>query len=289
MNVDLRVVGREVGPVEVTWTETDAMLYALGVGAGQADPAAELDLTTENTQGVEVRTVPSFGVVIVQRARLHPQRDIAPGALSLHASQSVTLEQPLPVSGTVSVTSRVRDVLDKGTGALVITDSVAADRSGHIVLRTESVSFLRGAGGFSGSRGPKSAWTCPGRPPDHVERFFIPAGQALLYRLSGDRNPLHSDPGVSSRAGYQRPILHGMCTFGYACRILGRALARGTRMREMSARFTAPVYPGSDLIVEAWEENNTAQFRMRDADGQIVLDHGIAGFTRDLPEPGSAQ
>lgn len=279
MAIDLKALGREAGPDEVSWTSRDAMLYALGVGAGQDDALAELDLTTENTAGVALRILPVYAVVIVQNAAgARPSFGDFDRSKLVHAEQGVELHRPLPVEGRARVTTRVTGISDKGSGALISTESDVVDAAtGEPLATTTSSVFIRGEGGFGGDRGPAGPAPMPQRAPDFERTVAVRADQALLYRLSGDRNPLHTDPGFSSRGGFERPILHGMCTYGITARILMHAFADGdpTRVRAVRGRFTRPVLPGDTLKVQAWNDEGTLRFRTVAADGQPVIDHGV--------------
>ncbi len=282
MPLNLEAVGREVGPVEVAWSSTDALLYALGVGAGQADPLRELAFTTENTAGVTQQVVPSFGVIVVQRARLRLDFGAFDMAKLVHAEQSLTLERPLPVEGRALVTSRLTGIYDKGSGALVVTGSKANDpESGETLLTTRSAAFIRGEGGFGGERGPASDWRPPEGRADAEMTVATRPDQALLYRLSGDRNPLHSDPAFAARGGFERPILHGLCTYGITARVLVHAACDGdpSRFRSMAARFSKPVLPGERLTVSIWRDGAAYKFRTTDASGAAVIDHGTLTIT----------
>jgi acyl dehydratase len=280
MALDLSLVGQPSEPVDYSWDSTDAILYALGVGAGQADQLGELALTTENSQDVTQRVLPSFAVIITSNAgRLRGGRrlgDFDPARL-VHAEQSVILHRPLPVAGTARVTSQVTGMYDKGSGALVASQAQAHDASsGELVATTTSSAFIRGEGGFGGERGPSNRWLAPDRSPDRTLEVPTRRDQALLYRLSGDRNPLHSDPKFAARAGFPAPILHGLCTYGITCRALLTMLRDGdpTGFRSMSGRFSAPVFPGDTLTVSAWQEGESVLFQTRRQDGTVVLDHG---------------
>jgi acyl dehydratase len=159
----------------------------------------------------------------------------------------------------------------------VTTTSRAVDAaSGELLVEADSAAFIRGEGGFGGARGPAGAELCPSRAPDIEIATGTRADQALLYRLSGDRNPLHSDPAFARRGGFDRPILHGMCTYGITGRHLLHAVCGGdpARLRSMSARFTRPVMPGDALTVQAWVDGATVRFRTLGAGGQPVIDFG---------------
>jgi acyl dehydratase len=277
MPLNFQAVGQELGPADVSWTSTDALLYALAVGAGQDDPLTELAFTTENSVGVAQQVLPSFGVLVVQRAHLRPNLGSFDPASLVHGEQSLTLHRPLPVAGRARVTSVPSGIYDKGSGALVVIDSRATDpMTGEVLLTARSSAFIRGEGGFGGDRGPASDWTPPESSPDVNVSASTQPNQALLYRLTGDRNPLHSDPAFAARAGFPRPILHGLCTFGFTARVLVNAVCAGdpTRFRSMSARFSRPVFPGARLTVSIWRAGSAHQFRTSDAVGNVVLDHG---------------
>ena len=278
MALDRSIIGHEVGPVDVEWTSRDSLLYALGVGAGQADPAADLAFTTENTHGVVQRALPTYAVVIVQNASARPDLGPIDRTRLVHAEQGFELHRPLPVAGRVRVTSRVTGIYDKGSGALVCSAATAVDpESGEPVITTTSSAFIRGEGGFGGDRGPASGAPHPEGPPDLEVHVATRHDQALLYRLSGDRNPLHSDPGFATRGGFSRPILHGLCTYGITGRILLNECGDGDpdRIRSMSARFTQPVLPGDSLTVQAWRSGDEVHFRTLGPSGDPVIDHGF--------------
>ncbi|GAA1870204.1 MaoC/PaaZ C-terminal domain-containing protein [Asanoa iriomotensis] len=280
MPVDPTVVGRE-GPERTRhWSSADALLYAVGVGAGMDDPTNELAFTTENSTGVEQRVLPTFGVLLAH-APLPPLGHYDPARL-VHAEQSLTLSGPIPTEGTVRARTRVTDVYDKGSGALVVVESTATLPDGQVLVATRSAVFLRGEGGFGGERGPRDTWAVPEREPDRVVTYPTRPEQALLYRLSGDRNPLHADPAFAARAGFDRPILHGLCTYGVTGRALLHEMAGSdpARLRTMSGRFSATVTPGQSLTVEMWAQDDTVLFRTRADDGTVVIDRGQATVSK---------
>ncbi|MGH3493862.1 MAG: MaoC/PaaZ C-terminal domain-containing protein, partial [Sciscionella sp.] len=278
MTLDLDAVGRTSGPAEVSWTSADALLYALGVGAGQDDPLAELELTTENTAGVEQVIMPTFAILLGQRARgLHVGFGDFDRTKLVHAEQSLTLHRPLPVEGAAKLTSTLTGIYDKGAGALVTTttDGVLAD-SGEPLFSTTSAAFIRGEGGFGGDRGSAPEWAVPDRAPDREVSVTTRPDQALLYRLTGDRNPLHSDPAFAARGGFPRPILHGLCTYGITARVLLAAVgAPPSGLTSITGRFTSPVMPGDTLTVNVWSDGGTHRFRVTGAGGATVLDRGV--------------
>jgi acyl dehydratase len=258
------------------------LLYALAVGAGQHDPTAELAFTTENTAGVAQVALPTFAIVLAQFGG--PQVGLTEVDLTqvLHAEQALTVYRPLPVAGSVELTSAVTDTFDKGSGALVVTTTTGTDpATGTPLFATRSSVFVRGAGGFGGERGPAVGFTPPDRPADAVLRFRTSLNQALLYRLTGDRNPMHADPAFAAQAGFDRPILHGLATYGITVRLLLNEFCDGdpSRLSAVDGRFTKPVTPGDELVVTAWRDGDAVVFRTANGSGDVVLDRGRAEFT----------
>jgi acyl dehydratase len=282
MPLDHSLVGVPGEPQARSWTSTDALLYAIGVGAGLGDPLRELEFTTENTAGVQQQVLPTFGVLIAQ-ARAARRLGDFDHAMLVHAEQYVELHGPLPVDGSVRATSTVTGIYDKGSGALVASESVAVDAATDSPLvTTRTGTFIRGEGGFGGERGTSSAWDVPDRPADHALTMQTRPEQALLYRLSGDRNPLHADPAFAARGGFSRPILHGLCTYGFTGRALLHALCGSdpARFVSMYGRFSRPVLPGDSLVVSVWlgPQAGSAQFRTALQDGTVVIDRGIVRY-----------
>jgi len=282
VGLDHSLVGVPGEPELRSWDSKDALLYAVGVGAGLGDPLQELEFTTENSEGIEQQVLPTFAVLLSQ-----PQASRSLGdfdrALLVHAEQYFELHRPLPVAGTVRTTATVTGIYDKGSGALVVTENLAVDaETGLPLITARSGIFIRGEGGFGGPRGTDQPWELPGRAPDHqVVRETRPE-QALLYRLSGDRNPLHADPKFAARGGFSRPILHGLCTYGVTGRALLHAVCDGdpARFRSMSGRFSRPVLPGEPLTVSVWlaGDGESALFQTARADGTVVIDRGRVRF-----------
>lgn len=276
MTLDMNLVGREFGPAIYSWTSRDTMLYALGVGAGQDDALQELAFTTENTEGTPQKVLPSYAVLLMQNTARAQLGNIDHTRL-VHAGQAFTLARPLSPEGSVVVRNQVSGIYDKGSGALVVTQATARDAvTDEVVATSTSSVFIMGEGGFGGDRGPSEKHPVPERAPDIERRFQTRQDQALLYRLSGDRNPLHSDPAFAARGGFARPILHGMCTYGITARILLHAFCDSdpSRVHGMQARFTKPVLPGDALQIQGWREGDVIRFRTLGADGIPVLDGG---------------
>jgi acyl dehydratase len=277
MALDHSLIGVAGEPHERSWTSTDALLYAIAVGAGLGDPLRELEFTTENSAGIEQQVLPTFGVLVARGGGAGRSLGSFDPARLVHAEQAFSLHRPLPVAGTTRTTSTVTGIYDKGSGALVVTESVAVDAStGEALVTSTGSAFISGEGGFGGERGPRDLWERPDRDPDLLVEEQTRPEQALLYRLTGDRNPLHTDPKFAARGGFSVPILHGMCTYG----ITGRALLHAVcdsdpaRFGSMSGRFTRPVLPGETLVVSIWREDGGAMFQTAKQDGTVVIDRG---------------
>ena len=262
-------------PAEFSWTSKDSLLYAMGVGAGVSDPTGfELEFTTENSNDVTQRALPTQ-VVVMGGGSTPGFGDFNPVHL-LHAEQAITLHQPVPAAGTAVATGRVGPIYDKGKAALVYLETDVADLDGNPIWNTRSGLFIGGEGGWGGDRGPATEWHLPGRDADHVVAYPTRPDQALLYRLNGDRNPLHSDPTFAAAAGFDKPILHGLCTYGFTGRALLHALCGSdpARFGGMGGRFKSPVVPGETLEVHAWEEEGRVMFQTRVGD-RVVFDNGV--------------
>jgi acyl dehydratase len=283
MPINPDAVGTTSEPTRRSWTSRDSMIYALGVGAGAEDPADELAFTTENSQDVTQRALPTQAVVLgMGGVGAYAALGTFNPAMLVHGEQSVTLERELPVAGEVEAVTEVVGVYDKGSGALVNTRTTANLVGDGLPLFTTTMgAFIRGEGGWGGDRGPSSRSEAPERAPDHEITYATRTDQALLYRLSGDRNPLHSDPKFAALAGFPRPILHGLCTYGFTGRALLHALCGGdpARFRSMSGRFSSPVFPGEALTVRIWDGGDgAAAFQTLGPDGRVVLDAGAVSY-----------
>src|SRR5690625_3029321 len=259
MGIDVSAVGRSAGPVKVEWDSRDAMLYALGVGAGAEDPLEELSLTTENTEGVSLEILPTYAIVLAQRTRdlSIPFGDFDPAKL-VHAQQELSLHRPVSVEGEVCLTNTISSILDKGSGALVTieTQGTVPDTEQPWFTSRASV-FIRGEGGFGGERGPSSTSNIPERGCDEQITVATRPDQALLYRLSGDRNPLHTDPAFADNGGFPRPILHGMCTYGVTARPESRpADPPRPTIQSITGAVQRPPFPGRTLP-SSWSRETT--------------------------------
>jgi acyl dehydratase len=285
--VTMAMLGSQAPPTPITWDERDTILYALGVGAGLGQPDRELQFTTENSLGFPLKALPSFLTVLVVNVRPPAMAELDIGRL-LHAGQEVELFEPLPSQGAGFLRNRVEAIDDKGAGSGAIIRNAAmlfADAAcTQPLARSSSSIFVRGAGGFGGPRSPSAPHVLPQRAPDFRVACETRPEQALLYRLSGDRNRLHSDPVFAREYGFAVPILHGLCTYGIACRALVDALAAGDaeRLAAMSARFSQPVLPGQTLTTEIWHEaDGGAMFRTINPAGETVLERGTARLHQD--------
>jgi acyl dehydratase len=277
--LDPTAVGWESQPRETSWRSEDCLLYALGVGAGPDD----LAYVTENSIGVEHRALPTMAVVLGQfDDEVWQAMGTFPWAMMVHGGQEVVLHRPIPTEGTIVTTHRLAAMWDKGKAGVVEVDSNAVDvGSGAAMFTLRTSLFIRGEGGWGGDRGPASDNPIPDRAPDLVLRDRTQANQALIYRLCGDRNPLHSDPTFARKAGFEQPILHGLCTYGVTGRALLKALCDDDpdRFGGMSGRFASPVLPGDELLVRMWALDDGAAFQTVGADGNVVFDAGRFRFS----------
>jgi acyl dehydratase len=279
MPINPDAVGNQSDPVTISWTSKDALLYAVGIGAG----TDELAFTTENTAGVDQQVFPTFAVVIGWgKAGAMTGIGTFNPAMLVHGEQRVTSHKAIPPEGSVTLTSTIVGVYDKGKAAVVATETEAVDDKGEPLYTNYSSAFIRGEGGWGGDRGPSGARNvAPERSPDHSVTYQTSADQALVYRLSGDRNPLHSDPQFAAMGGFDRPILHGLCTYGFTGRALLHALCDGdpSRFQHVEGRFSAPVIPGDALTVSIWRAGDgEAVFQTATQSGTVVIDQGLCRF-----------
>jgi acyl dehydratase len=260
MPIDLDIaLGAELEPVEFSWTSSDIQLYHLGLGAG-ADPLdpRELAYLVDNTPQV----LPTFGNVAQSFHDTEPPTVQFPGidielSRVLHASEGISVPAPIPPSGTGVAVTRFTEIWDKGKAAVIWSETTVTTPDGAPLWTQKRSIFARGEGGFGGDRGPASAAVTPDRAPDFEIAVPTLPQQALLYRLCGDRNPLHSDPEFASAAGFPKPILHGLCTYGMTCKAMVDTLLEGdaAAVGSYSARFAGVVFPGETLKVNVWKED----------------------------------
>lgn len=278
MPINPDAVGAEGTPGEFSWTSTQSLTYALGVGAGQTDPTGfELEFTTENSIGVEQKALPTMAVVL--GAGGGPDFGDFNLAALVHGEQAITLHRPIPVEGSGRSVSKVAGIYDKGKAALVVLEGNTTDLDGNPLWTTRTALFIRGEGGWGGDRGPAGNGNeVPDRDPDHVVSYATRTDQALLYRLNGDRNPLHADPKFAEQAGFPKPILHGLCTYGFTGRALLHAVCGSdpARFHAMEGRFSTPVMPGDVLDVKVWiTGDGQAVFQTYVGDNVVLANGGL--------------
>jgi acyl dehydratase len=278
MPIDLEsAIGAELPPVEFSWRSSDVQLYHLGLGAG-ADPLDERELRYLVDETPQV--LPTFGSVAQTFHMTEAPTVKFPGidielSKVLHASEAVTVPGPIPPSGTGRAVTRFTDIWDKGKAAVIWSETTVTTPEGAPLWTQKRSIYARGEGGFGGERGPSTSSEPPNRAPD-VE-LLIPTlpQQALLYRLCGDRNPLHSDPAFASAAGFPKPILHGLCTYGIGAKALVDEFLDGdvTRVGSYGARFAGVLFPGETLKASVWREDGAllAVLTAPDRDDAVVL------------------
>jgi acyl dehydratase len=280
------ILRQRSAPRRFSYDDKDVMLYALGIGLS-ADPleARELAFTYER----DLKVIPTAATVLAARGETigpppEPPAGFRPSQINflmvVHGEQKVELHRPLPVSGTFIAETRTIGAFDKGRdkGAVLINQTVWTDEAGEKVATLTGSTFARGDGGFGGpSEGAPAPHPTPERAPDLSVALTTRPDQALLYRLNGDRNPLHADPEIARRAGFERPILHGLCTFGITCRaVLGAITDFAPEViASHEARFSAPVFPGDLITVDLWRDGKIISFEARvEARGATVIRNG---------------
>jgi acyl dehydratase len=264
----------DIPAVEQSYTAKDCMLYALGLGLGH-DPLSEHELAFVYEKNLKV--LPTFGTVVA-----HPGfwlRDLDTGVdwvKVVHGEHSMVMHKPLSPSGTVIGKTRVLKVIDKGAGkgALVYSERTISDKaSGDLLCTIVQTTFCRGDGGFGGPpREQPPVHVVPERAPDLACDLTTRPEQALIYRLTADPNPLHVDPAVAKAAGFPRPILHGLATFGIAAHALLKSVCGydPARLKSIAGRFSAPVFPGETIRTEIWRDGNLVSFRARVVEREAV-------------------
>ncbi|MBI4963199.1 MAG: MaoC family dehydratase N-terminal domain-containing protein [Desulfomonile tiedjei] len=272
----LDLIGKKSGPMPFEYTWKDVVLYALGIGA----QTEELPFVYENAKG-GLRVFPSFGTVMGVALFTDLFENVTVDLSKfIHGEEAIKLYRPIPPSGKVLVEGEITNVYDKGKGALIVWRLKALTEQGEPLLEAEHGVFYVGAGGFGGDAGPKSEPLDPpeGIQPDFIVSYYIPENQAALYRLNGDLNPLHLDPDFAKMGGFPRPILHGLCTYGYAVRAIVHGACDGdpARLKEFRARFAGVVYPGDTLVTEGWNDKDGRYLIRCRTDRGVVLSHAYA-------------
>ncbi|MGB3886989.1 MaoC/PaaZ C-terminal domain-containing protein [Gordonia sp. (in: high G+C Gram-positive bacteria)] len=253
-------VGADLGETTFSWTPREVALYNLAVGGAQ-DPMDTVGL--QYVDDVNPKVLPSFATVAATFNATEAPKVVFPGVdidLSkvVHGAQQVRVHRPLPASGTATTRTKIAEVQDKGSAAVIIQESVTVDAAGDPLWTARSSIFAKGEGGFGGDRGSSTKVNLPDRGADHEILVPTHPNQALLYRLCGDRNPLHSDPEFASNAGFPRPILHGLCTYGSVCRAVVDDIFAGdvAAVADYGVSFAGVVFPGETLRVRAWEDDD---------------------------------
>jgi acyl dehydratase len=278
MPIDLeKAVGAELPPMTYELTRDKVILYALGVGA--VPEGDELVFVYENG----LKTLPTFGVVPPFPALMEvmnvPGVDINP-IMILHGEQYLEIRKhPIPTEGTLTSRPRISNIYDKGKGALMEIDVETEDRDGNVIFFNRFATFVRGEGGFGGPKGPPPENAPPDRPPDEIVEERTLRRQAAIYRLSGDYNPLHIDPQFAAMAGYDRPIIHGLCTFGFCGRAVLRTYCNNdpARFRSIKVRFSRPAWPGDTIVTQMWkvaEDKVLLRAHTKERPGDYILTNG---------------
>ncbi|MBI3784323.1 MAG: MaoC family dehydratase N-terminal domain-containing protein [Deltaproteobacteria bacterium] len=271
------LVGLTFEPVSFSWSAKDVMLYAVGVGA---KPEGELEFVFE---GKGPKVLPTYAVIpgMFSMGGLISNVDINL-AMLLHGEQSITLHREIPPEDKVKITGRVAEVWDKGKAAVIGCEGIVEDDKG-LLLTAKATLFIRGAGGFGGERGPSTADLNkpPERKPDVVIEDVTRPEQGAIYRLSGDPNPIHIDPDFARMAGFEKPFVHGLCTYGFAGRAIIKGLCVGdvTRFRHFEARFADQVYFGDTIVTKMWKvADGEAIVQCETQKGNVVLSQAKARY-----------
>ena len=277
MPINPEAVGAKGAPSTRSWTSKDALLYAVGIGAG----TDELQYTTENTKNIDQKVFPTFAVIVGGGGI--PMREVGSfnPTLMVHGEQGIELLSEIPAEGEIESVGECTAIYDKGSAAVLEFTSESKNvATGEVLLRTRTSLFCRGEGGWGGDRGPSEKIQFPSRTSDQQVIYKTREDQALTYRLSGDRNPLHSDPSFAAMGGFEKPILHGLCTYGFTGRGLLNEICGGDagRFKSMNARFSKPVFPGDTLTVSIWVDGSEALFKTTNQNGDVVIDQGVFRF-----------
>ncbi len=275
MALNLDIIGKKMDPAPYHYDADQVILYALGIGAG----VENLDFVYEKN----LKVYPTFAVIPFMPALLH---FISAANLNmfkvLHGEQKVILNKPIPTSGRLSTTAVCTAIYDKGdNGAVVNIDFDTVDENGELIFKNQTVAIDRSAGNFGGARGPKSEKILPpeGQGPDFQVSYETSVNQGALYRLSGDKNPLHIDPDFAKKGGFDKPILHGLCSYGLAGRTIVNVACGGDpgRLKSFGVRFMNVAFPGDTLTTWGWRVNGGKYVIVTtNQDGQIILGNGLA-------------
>ena len=276
MGLNLDIIGKKSDPIPYTYDQYRVILYALGIGAVVEK---ELDFVYEKN----LKVFPTFAVIPYMPAMGTMMAESGLNMFAvLHGEQKITLHNLIPTSGTITSTASCTSIYDKGDkGAVVNMYAETRDDKGELLFENNAVIMDRSAGNFGGDRGPKTEKFDPpeGKDPDFHVEYVVPIDQAALYRLSGDFNPLHIEPEFAKMGGFDRPILHGLCSFGYTGRAILHSACESdpARFKSFSCRFTGVVYPGDTLTIEGWKADQGKYIiRTMTQDGRVVLGNAVA-------------
>jgi acyl dehydratase len=273
MALNRDAIGKKIGPLTKTYDWKDLVLYALGVGAGYD----ELDYTYEKN----LKALPSFSIAAIfdflGQAAVASNLNLA-GVL--HGEQELIFHRPIPTAGTLTTEGRITHYYDKGPkGALIVAESATTHSNGEKLYTSILTLFARLDGGFGGEDAPPRTVSFPEREPDFCVDALPAPNQPLLYRLTGDIFPLHADPEFARMVGFEKPIMHGLCTHGFACRALIASLTPGKpeRVRRLACRFSKALYPGEPIRTQIWKTDvGMAVWRtINTRTGETVIDHGL--------------
>jgi len=274
-----QALGAKLGAGKYTWTKDQVILYHLGIGAGvPPTDRGELEYTYEKN----LKVLPSYGVIPVFGAM--GGLGSIPGlkfnfAMLLHGEQDIEIHQPIPPEATVANEGRVAEIWDKGKAALVVLEVKSKDEAGKPLFTNRFSLFLRGEGGFGGDSGPKAGNEAPSRAPDGVISSTTLPQQALIYRLSGDKNPLHADPDFAKMGGFDKPIIHGLCSYGVVCKAIVDKVLGGdvTQVARYQARFAGVGFPGETYLTSYWKEGDKIliQAKSKERDAAIISNAAI--------------
>lgn len=275
MSINMDVVGKKMEPIPFAYDEDRVILYALGIGAG----VDELGFVYEKN----LKVFPTFAVAPFMPALFNfiPKIKLNLQAV-LHGEQKIVFHKTIPPSATIYTSTLCETIYDKGDkGAVVTVRFETCDENGEPIFENTAVIIDRSAGNFGGDSGPKSDHIAPpeGKEPDFHIEYGTSLNQGALYRLSGDKNPLHIEPEFAMKAGFDRPILHGLCSFGYAGRAVLHSVCGSdpSRLKAFSARFMNVVFPGDKLIVEGWKVRNGIYIiQVKNQNGKLVLGNALA-------------
>ena len=268
-----KALGAELGEGQYTYTRDNVILYHLGVGAGvPATDPNELEYTYEKN----LKVLPSFGVIPTFGAM--GGLGGAPGlefnfAMLLHGEQDLEIHQPIPPEATVTNRGKVAEIWDKGKAALVVLQIDTTDESGKPLFTNRFSLFLRGEGGFGGEPGPKAGNLRPDRDPDGVIESATLPQQALIYRLSGDKNPLHADPEFAKMGGFDTPIIHGLCSYGIVCKAVVDGVLGGdvTKVARYQVRFAGVGFPGETYLTSYWKQGDKILIEAKSKERDAVI------------------